>query len=269
MSRSASIEPLTVPSPAQERRPPPAAVRGRPEAPENGGRSREDRRTFTRAAVAAVNVYRSYAQPSGDVEAVRGVTLSVSPGEFLAITGASGSGKSTLLHLLGGLDTPTSGEILLAGARVGVLSDSELARHRLLNVGFVFQRFHLLSMLSARENVELPLSEAGVGRRERRERASLLLERVGLGHRLDHRPGELSGGERQRVAVARSLANRPRVLLADEPTGELDRANSDGILELFTSLNEEGLTIVVATHDMHLAEGARQRLELSDGTLAG
>ncbi len=195
--------------------------------------------------------------------------MQVDSGDFLAISGSSGSGKSTLLHLLGGLDTPTRGEVFLAGARVRDLGDRQLARHRLLNVGFVFQRFHLLSMLSARENVELPLSEAGVGRRERRERAAHLLERVGLARRANHRPGELSGGERQRVAVARALANEPHVLLADEPTGELDRANSEAILELFASLNEEGLALVVATHDMHLAEGARRRLELIDGRLDG
>ena len=219
--------------------------------------------------MAAVEVHRTYRQQASAVHAVRGVTLSVDPGEFLAITGSSGSGKSTLLHLLGGLDAPTRGEVFLAGAQVGTLTEAQLARHRLLNVGFVFQRFHLLSMLSARENVELPLAEVGVGRRERRERAATLLERVGLAHRLGHRPGELSGGERQRVAVARALANEPCVLLADEPTGELDRANSDAILELFASLNEEGLALVVATHDMHLAAGAGRRLELIDGRLAG
>jgi putative ABC transport system ATP-binding protein len=221
------------------------------------------------AAVAAVDVHRTYRQQASDVQAVRGVSLSVEPGDFLAITGASGSGKSTLLHLLGGLDTPTHGEVFLAGARVRDLSEAELACHRLMKVGFVFQRFHLLSMLSARENVELPLSEAGVPRRERRQRAEWLLERVGLAHRLAHRPGELSGGERQRVAVARALANGPRVLLADEPTGELDRANSAAILELFMSLNADGLALIVATHDMHLAEGAGRCLELVDGRLNG
>jgi putative ABC transport system ATP-binding protein len=199
------------------------------------------------------------------VHALRGVDLSVDGGEFVAVTGPSGSGKSTLLHLLGAVDTPTRGTVRLAGTDVARLSDRERTRLRLDEVGLVFQRFHLLPMLDARENVEVPMAEAGVGRRERRERARELLERVGLGDRLGHRPGELSGGQQQRVAVARALANRPSLLLADEPTGELDRATGAGILELFREIAGEGAAVVVATHDEELAGGAGRRLALVDG----
>lgn len=231
--------------------------------------SETTRRETEGAAVAAVDVHRAYRTGRVSVHAVRGVSLTVAPGDFVAITGASGSGKSTLLHLLGGIDAPTQGEVFLAGERVSGLSEPRLARHRLTHVGFVFQRFHLLPMLTARENVELPLAEAGVGGRDRRKRATALLERVGLTGRLHHRPGELSGGERQRVAVARALANRPLLLLADEPTGELDRASSDAVLDLFIALNrDEGVAIVVASHDLHLAERAGRRYELQDGRLS-
>ncbi len=218
--------------------------------------------------VTAEAVCRSYPMNGTSVEALRGVTLAVRPGDFLAVTGPSGSGKSTLLHLLGAVDVPTSGVVRIEGRDITRLSEKERSRLRLHHVGLVFQRFHLLPMLTALENVELPLAEAGSSRAERRARAAQLLERVGLADRMRHKPWRLSGGERQRVAIARALANRPAVLLADEPTGELDRVTSASMLALFRSLNEEGTTIVVATHDLSLAEGARRRVELVDGRLA-
>ena len=218
--------------------------------------------------VEAVDVHREYRMRGGVVHAVRGVTLAVDAGDFLAVTGPSGSGKSTLLHLLGAVDTPTRGSVRLEGVDVAGLSERERSRLRLHGVGLVFQRFHLLPMLTARENVELPMAEAGAGREERRARARELLERMGLGDRQDHRPGELSGGQRQRVAVARAVANRPPLLLADEPTGELDRETGRGILELFGRPSEGGTAVVAATHDRDLSAGARRRVELVDGRLA-
>lgn len=217
--------------------------------------------------VEARDVWRIYRRRESRVEAVRGVSLRVRPGDFLSIAGPSGSGKSTLLHLLGAIDTPSRGTVRMDGREVGTLSDRERTRLRLRRVGLVFQRFHLLSMLDATENVALPMAEAGAGRRERTRRARQLLERVGLADRLDHRPGELSGGERQRVAVARALANEPALLLADEPTGELDRATSREILGLFRELNAAGTTLVVATHDEELAAGAGTHRRLVDGRL--
>jgi len=220
-----------------------------------------------RALVEARDVRREYRLKGDLIEAVRGISLEVAPGDFLAIVGPSGSGKSTLLHLLGAVDSPTSGAVFLDGSDVTSMSDPERARFRLEHVGLVFQRFHLLPMLTALENVELPMAEAGLARRERLARAEALLARVGLADRMRHRPGEISGGPRQRVAVARALANSPALLLADEPTGELDRTTSAGMLELFQSLNEEGTAIVVATHDLQLAEGAGEQLTLVDGRI--
>lgn len=220
------------------------------------------------AVVEARDVEREYRVGRDVVRALAGVSLRVDPGEFLAVTGPSGSGKSTLLHLLGGIDLPTAGTVRFGGTDLGALSTRDRDRRRLLEVGLVFQRFHLLPMLNALENVELPMSEAGVPARERGRAAAELLARVGLADRARHRPGELSGGERQRVAIARALANAPTLLLADEPTGELDRRTSEGILDLFAGLNDEGVTIVVATHDLHLADRARRRVELVDGRVA-
>lgn len=219
------------------------------------------------ALVEARDVRREYRLKGDLIEAVRGVSIAVGPGDFVAIVGPSGSGKSTLLHLLGAVDSPTSGAVFLDGADVTSMSDPKRARFRLEHVGLVFQRFHLLPMLTALENVELPMAEAGLDRRARLERAEALLARVGLADRMRHRPGEISGGQRQRVAVARALANRPALLLADEPTGELDRATSAGMLELFQSLNEDGTAIVVATHDLQLAAGAGRQLTLVDGRI--
>jgi len=201
------------------------------------------------------------------VHALRGVSLRVDAGDYIAIVGPSGSGKSTLLQLLGGIDTPSSGVVELLGTRLDTLSDRELTRLRLSRLGFIFQRFHLLPVLTARENVELPMAEAGLPRPERRTRARELLAYVGLGHRTEHRATQLSGGEMQRVAIARALANHPAVLLADEPTGELDVATGQGILELFRRLNADGTTLVVVTHDERLAAEAGGVIHMLDGTI--
>lgn len=203
------------------------------------------------------------------VRALRGVSVAVRKGEYVAITGPSGSGKSTLLHILGGLDAPDSGSVVLEGVPLDRMGDSALTRIRLLRMGFVFQRFHLLPVLSALENVELPMAEAGVGRRERGSRARELLDYVGLSERASHRATELSGGEMQRVAVARALANRPALLFADEPTGELDLTTGRQVLDLFRRLNQDGMTIVVVTHDEHLAAEASRTIHLLDGRVDG
>lgn len=218
--------------------------------------------------VAARDLTRDYRKGRTRVRALRGVSITVPKGDFVAVTGPSGSGKSTLLHLLGGVDTPTSGEVVFLGRSLARMSVDARAALRLEQVGLVFQRFHLLPMLTALENVELPLAAARVPRKARRARAAAVLERVGLADRLDHRPGELSGGQCQRVAIARALANEPALVLADEPTGELDRATSRGVLALFQSLNADGTTLVVATHDLELAAGARRSIEVVDGKAA-
>jgi putative ABC transport system ATP-binding protein len=217
----------------------------------------------------ARDLVREFRMGERSVRALRGVSVEVRRGEYVAITGPSGSGKSTLLHILGGLDSADAGSVALEGVPLERLGDSALTRIRLTRMGFVFQRFHLLPVLSALENVELPMAEAGVGRRERRSRARELLDYVGLSERADHRATELSGGEMQRVAVARALANRPVLLFADEPTGELDLTTGRQVLELFRRLNREGMTIVVVTHDEHLAAQASRAIHLLDGRLAG
>ncbi|MFL5577783.1 MAG: ABC transporter ATP-binding protein [Gemmatimonadaceae bacterium] len=203
------------------------------------------------------------------VRAVRGVTLDVEEGGYVAIVGPSGSGKSTLLNLLGVIDQPTAGSVMIRGRDVSTMSDREATRFRLLNVGFVFQRFYLMPTLSARENVELPMAEARVPRGDRTRRARELLEYVGLGARERHRPPQLSGGEQQRVAIARALANRPALLLADEPTGELDARTGADIIALFDRLNQDGTTIVVVTHDEGLASAARRVVQMRDGEIVG
>jgi putative ABC transport system ATP-binding protein len=210
---------------------------------------------------------RDYALNGRPVHALRGVSLTIDAGEYVAIAGPSGSGKSTLLHLLGGIDTPSSGSVSIEGRRLDRLSDRELTRLRLTRLGFVFQRFHLLPVLTALENVELPMAEAGVSRGERQARARELLEYVGLGDRSGHRANQLSGGEMQRVAIARALANRPALLLADEPTGELDRDTGREILELFRRINRDGATLVVVTHDEPLAAEASRVIHMQDGQI--
>lgn len=217
------------------------------------------------SVLVARDVTRDYPMNGEIVHALRGVSLTVDAGEYVAIAGPSGSGKSTLLQVLGGIDVPSSGSVEVLGTRLETLGDRALTRLRLLRLGFVFQRFHLLPVLTALENVELPMAEAGVPRSERRSRARSLLEYVGLGARAGHRPTQLSGGEMQRVAVARALANRPAVILADEPTGELDTATGAEILALFRRLNADGTTLIVVTHDERLAAEAGRVVHMFDG----
>jgi putative ABC transport system ATP-binding protein len=222
---------------------------------------------MSQAVLVAQELRKDYPMNGETVHALRGVSLRIDRGEYVAIVGPSGCGKSTLLQLLGGIDVASSGSVELLGTRLDTLSDRELTRLRLTRLGFVFQRFHLLSVLSARENVELPMAEAGLRPPERRARARELLDYVGLGSRADHRATQLSGGEMQRVAIARALANRPAVLLADEPTGELDAATGQEILELFRRLNRDGSTLVVVTHDDHLAREATRVVHMLDGRI--
>ncbi|HEV2147765.1 MAG TPA: ABC transporter ATP-binding protein [Longimicrobiaceae bacterium] len=217
--------------------------------------------------IEARGIVKEYPYGGDAVHALRGVDLDVSAGEMVAVVGPSGCGKSSLLNVLAGIDPPTSGTVRLLGWELAALSEGARSRLRLRQVGFVFQRFHLLAVLTAAENVEFPMAEAGVPKRERRARARELLEYVGLGHRTGHRPPHLSGGEQQRVAIARALANRPRVLFADEPTGELDRRTGDEIIALFERLNADGTTLVVVTHDPGVAGHARRRVEMADGVV--
>ena len=210
----------------------------------------------------AIAVTRSY--ENGRVKALRGVNLQIEKGDFVAITGASGSGKTTLLQMLGGLDTPDSGEIRFRGQTLSSMGD--LSSFRAQQVGFVFQSFHLLATLSACENVQVPMVESPLSRKDREQRAIQLLEQVGLGERVQHRPSELSGGERQRVAIARSLANDPDLLLADEPTGNLDRESTTMVMELLSRIHRaNATTLVLVTHDPSTADYARRRIVMSDG----
>jgi putative ABC transport system ATP-binding protein len=217
--------------------------------------------------VEARGVTRVFPMAAGPVTAVNGVSLHVDAGEYVAITGPSGCGKSTLLHLVGCVDTPTSGSILFESRNVAQLSESDRSRIRLTRVGFVFQRFFLLPMLTAAENVELPQSEAGAPAADRRARTHELLEYVGLADRRDHLPSQLSGGEMQRVAIARALANRPALLVADEPTGELDEATGDHVAELFDRVHADGTAILLVTHNAALAAHASRRLTMTSGRL--
>jgi putative ABC transport system ATP-binding protein len=220
-------------------------------------------------AVEVRDLAREYRVGDERVAALRGVTFDVAAGDYMAIVGPSGCGKSTLLNLLGVIDRPTSGTVTIGGERVDQLGDARATEFRLRRIGFVFQRFYLMQALSARENVELPLSEAGLKGAERRARAHELLEYVGLGMREGHRPSQLSGGEQQRVAIARALANRPTLLLADEPTGELDARTGAEMIALFERLNADGTTIVVVTHDEDLARAAKRVLHMKDGMVVG
>lgn len=210
-------------------------------------------------------VVRSYAMGSAQVTAVRGVTLTINAGEYVALTGPSGCGKSTLLHLLGAVDSPTSGRVIIDGRDTSTMSDRDATDFRLRRIGFVFQRFYLMPTLTAAENVELPMAEAGMAKRARTARARELLGYVGLGDRIDHRPTQLSGGEQQRVAIARALANQPAVLLADEPTGELDADTGATLLQLFAQLNRDGTTLIFVTHDPVVAAAAQRVVRLRDG----
>ncbi|MEU7904650.1 ABC transporter ATP-binding protein [Actinoplanes sp. NPDC049118] len=218
-------------------------------------------------AIVAVDVTRTYQLDGVSVAALRGVSLTVPDGDYLSIVGTSGSGKSTLMHLLGGLDRPTGGTLMIGGRDVATLSPPEMARLRNETIGFVFQSFHLLARTTARDNVALPLVYRGIGRRERRARAAEMLERVGLAHRMDHRPNQMSGGEQQRVAIARALVTAPSVLLADEPTGNLDTTTGQAVLALLESLNAEGVAIVLVTHDREVAARAGRQIVMRDGLI--
>ena len=215
--------------------------------------------------VQAREVHKTYHQMEKPVHAVRGLSLSVEEGDYVSIVGPSGCGKSTFLHLLGALDVPTEGEVLWHGEPINQWSESKRTKLRLDKIGFVFQRFYLLPMLSAQENIELPMREKGLSFRERTSKSERLLTAVKLLDRKNHRPPQLSGGEMQRVAIARALANDPELLLADEPTGELDAATGAEIAALFTEFNRNGLTIVVVTHNQGLAESAKQIRHMKDG----
>jgi putative ABC transport system ATP-binding protein len=217
--------------------------------------------------VQAARISRIFPMAAGPVTAVADVTLQIAAGDHLAIRGPSGCGKSTLLHMLGCVETPTSGTLLFQGDDVTKLSDRQRSLLRLRQIGFVFQRFFLLPMLTAAENIELPQSESGVPKAEQRKRTRELLEYVGLAARADHRPSELSGGEMQRVAIARALANRPGLLLADEPTGELDRTTGEQIAALLDRVNADGTALVIVTHDLALAERCTRVLTMRDGRI--
>jgi putative ABC transport system ATP-binding protein len=217
--------------------------------------------------VEARDVSRVFPMPAGPVVALRNVSLAVDAGEYVAITGPSGCGKSTLLHLIGCVDTPSSGSLLFDRRDTSQLSEAERGRLRLTRIGFVFQRFFLLPMLSAAENVELPQAEAGVAASERRARTRELLDYVGLADRADHLPSQLSGGEMQRVAIARALANRPALLVADEPTGELDDETGEHVAALFDRVHAGGTAVLVVTHNPTLAARASRRLAMKSGRL--
>jgi ABC-type lipoprotein export system ATPase subunit len=213
----------------------------------------------------ARNLYKNY--DDGRIEALRGVDLSIDAGEFVAISGHSGSGKSTLLHLLGGLDTPSSGSVLFRGAQLG--SSIDLDTYRSDHVGFVFQAFYLLPTLRAVENVQAPMLASKKGLGDRGQRAEALLREMGMEHRMDQHPNQLSAGERQRVAIARALANHPDILLADEPTGNLDSTNSARIMEILTGIQEKhGMTLIVVTHEDEIARSAPRHIRIHDGTVS-
>ena len=214
------------------------------------------------------NIFKKYQMGTTTINALNGLECSIEKGEYVALMGPSGSGKSTLMNVIGCLDSPTSGIYLLNGQDVSDMSDDELANVRNVEIGFVFQSFNLLPRTSALENVALPLVYAGVAKKERLERAQAVLEKVGLGDRGDHKPNELSGGQRQRVAIARALINNPSIVLADEPTGNLDSKSSSEIMHLFQAIHDEGNTVVMVTHEEDIAKYAKRTIRMRDGKLA-
>ena len=215
--------------------------------------------------IEAKDLQKLYRMGDETVRALDGVSFSIPRGDYCAIVGPSGSGKSTLMNIIGGLDTPSNGRIVIAGNDIGAMNDDDLAVFRNQTIGFVFQSFNLLARMTALENVELPMIYGGIDPKERKERAAALLERVGLGQRMGHRPTQLSGGQQQRVAIARALAGQPALLLADEPTGALDSNTGVEILGLFNQLNAEGATIVLVTHDHDVARATKRTIEMRDG----
>jgi putative ABC transport system ATP-binding protein len=217
--------------------------------------------------IALSGLTKVYRMGDETVSALAGVDLVIDRGEYVAVIGPSGSGKSSLMNIVGGLDRPTEGTYVFEGEPVGLMEDDQLADFRNRRIGFVFQSFQLLPRLTAQQNVELPLIYAGLGPAERKARASELLDRVGLGSRVGHRPTQLSGGQQQRVAIARALANAPDLLLADEPTGALDQTTGQEVLALFETLNREGLTLVIVTHDEQVAARAHRRVAFLDGKI--
>ncbi len=213
------------------------------------------------------NITKTYRMGEVDITVLSGVSLNVAQGELIAIMGPSGSGKSTLMNIIGCLDRPTSGGYRFEDREIGTLTDDELASIRNVKIGFVFQTFNLLPRFSALKNVEVPLIYSGVPARTRRERAIPLLERVGLAERMDHKPTELSGGQQQRVAIARALVNNPPLLLADEPTGNLDSRSGEEILNILTGLNQQGVTVIIVTHDQHVASRCKRNIHIKDGQI--
>lgn len=213
------------------------------------------------------NLSKTYDTGAVQVHALRDVSLSIEEGDFVAIMGKSGSGKSTLMNVLGCLDRPTSGVYELDGINISKMESRELSSIRNKKIGFVFQSFNLIPRTSSLKNVELPMVYAKIGKKERRERAIELLEKVGLGERLDHMPNEISGGQKQRIAIARALANKPAIILADEPTGNLDTSSSEEIMDLFTELNNEGVTVIVVTHEDNIAEYTKRIIRFRDGQI--
>ncbi len=213
------------------------------------------------------NLYKDYQTALGPFPVLKEVNLSIAPGDYVAIMGPSGSGKSTFMNILGCLDKPTKGEYILDGHPVATLDDSSLAGVRNRTIGFVFQGFNLLARSSLLDNVSLPLVYAGTSKKERHERAKALLEKVGLGQYLESRPNQISGGQQQRVAIARALVNKPRLILADEPTGNLDSKTSEDIMQLFDELNSEGISIVIVTHETDIAEHAKRQVRFLDGRI--